>query len=96
MSTGLIVVTQPLIEEVLAAVQAARSPSSIYVSRRVIEGEITANPEKYPLLGEATRTFLRQVITKVMKRRFSIWGESTAKKRTTAVWDLSRPVGVTV
>jgi hypothetical protein len=94
MKTGLIVVTQPLIDEVLTAVQAVRSPSSIYVSRRAIENEITACPEKYPLLSDATRTFLRQIITKVMKRQFSIWGEPTGKKRSTAVWDLSRPAGV--
>ena len=91
MRTGLIVVTQPLIDEVLTAVQAVRNPSSIYVSRRAIENEITAYPEKYPLLCDATRTFLRQIITKVMKRRYEFW---SPERRNTFVWNITAPMEV--
>jgi hypothetical protein len=94
MNQGLIVVTEAFISEVLAAVNTVRRPSSVYVTRREVEGEISANPGRYPLLRDASRTFLRQIITKVMKRQFSVWGESTGKKRCKMVWDVTRPAGV--
>lgn len=92
MSARMIVVTPPLIREVLGAVSRIRRPNNVYVSRAGIESELKDHPDQYPLLSPVSQAFRRQVITKVMKQQFSFWGESTAKKRSAFVWDVSCPV----
>lgn len=86
----LIAVTEPVREEILSAVESIKRPNSIFVSRAAIENEIADHPGKYPILGGASTTFQRQAITKVMKRRFSYWGDSTSSRRATFVWDITR------
>ncbi len=86
---GPVAITSPLIQEVLAAVEAVRTPNNRLVSRSRIEDEIADNPGKYPVLSQTTRTFRRQVITKVMKRRFEFW---SPERRNTFVWNITAPM----
>lgn len=96
MNFGIVAVTLPLKIEVLEAVTAVKRPNCVYVSRGSLEIELEDHPERYPILGAATRPFRRQVISKVMKRQFSIWGDTSSKKHNTFVWDITRPVEVAV
>lgn len=89
--SGTVVVTEPLIKEVLKAVETIRTPRNQYITRTRIEDEIEETPRNYPILSQATRTFRRQVITKVMKRRYEFWAP---ERRNTFVWDVTRPAGV--
>lgn len=91
---GPVAITNPLIQEVLTAVEAVRTPNNRLVSRSRIEDEIDDNPGKYPHLSKGTRTFRRQVITKVMKRRFPFWSEQTGVNRRSFVWVISPAAGV--
>jgi len=86
---GPVAITNPLIQEVLAAVEAVRTPNNRLVSRSRIEDEIEDHPEKYPNLSKGARTFRRQVITKVMKRRYEFW---SPERRNSFVWNISAPV----
>jgi hypothetical protein len=90
MTPGIVAVTVPLRDEVLDAVQAVQRPNCVYVSRGTLEDEIDAHPERYPILGDVSRPFRRQVITKVMKHRFAYWGENTSRRRRSFVWDITR------
>ena len=62
MRTPLIVVTESLRDDVLAAVIAVKKPTSIYVSRGMLESELADHPEKYPSLSRASQAFRRQAI----------------------------------
>jgi len=95
MNPHLIAVTPQMKQEVLAAVASVRRANSVYVTRSGIESEFSAHPERYPLLAPEERDYQRQVITKVMKRMYARWGDSTSNKSHSWVWNLSRPVSAT-
>lgn len=94
--SGTVIVTEPLIKEVLTAVESIRTPRNQYVSRTKIEKEIAEFPAKYPILSQASQTFRRQVITKVMKRKYRFWGSEEPKNRYSFVWNLLAPVEAAV
>lgn len=94
MKPGMIAVTTQMKQEVLAAVAAVKRPNSVYVTRSGIETELSAYPDRYPRLAIEDRDYQRQVITKVMKRMYARWGDSTSNKSHSWVWNLSRPVAV--
>lgn len=97
MTSGSIVsINDLMISEVLTAVNAVQRPNNRLISRSRIEDEITEDPGVYPILSRATKSFRRQAITKVMKRRFPFWSEQAGVKRRSFVWVISPPAGVVV
>lgn len=92
MNPPLIAVTPEMKQEVIAAVFAVKHPNSVYVTRSRIETEFSVHPDRYPILAPEERDYQRQVITKVMKRMYARWGDSTSNKSHSWVWNLSRPV----
>ena len=94
-SADIVSITDIMMAEVLSAVDAVKTPNNRLVSRSRIEDEIDDNPGKYPHLSKGTRTFRRQVITKVMKRRFPFWSEQTGVNRRSFVWVISPAAGAT-
>lgn len=91
---GIVSINDPTMAEVLSAVSAVQTPNNRLISRSRIEDEITEKPEAYPILSQATRSFRRQAITKVMKRRFPFWSEQAGVKRRSFVWVISPAAGV--
>ena len=93
-AADIVSLTDIMMAEVHSAVDAVRTPNNQLISRSRIEDEITENPEEYPVLSQTTRTFRRQAITKVMKRRFPFWSEQAGVKRRSFVWVISPAAGV--
>ena len=87
---GIVSITDIMMAEVLSAVDAVQTPNNRLISRSRIEDEITEKPEEYPFLSQTSRTFRRQAITKVMKRRFTpFWSDQTGVNRRSFVWVIS-------
>lgn len=94
-AADIVSITDIIMAEVLSAVDAVKTPNARLISRSRIEDEITEKPEDYPTLSQATKSFRRKAITKVMKRRFPFWSEQTGVNRRSFVWVISPAAGAT-
>lgn len=74
------------IAELQAALLAVKSPVNQYISRTVIDTEITEHPGKYPRVAQMSVRFRKCFITSFMKERFPVWGENTSRKKGYYVW----------
>ena len=77
------------VTELQAALLAVKTPVNQYVSRTMIDTEITEHPGKYPRVAQMTARFRKCFITSFMKDRFPVWGECTGSKKGYYVWIVS-------
>jgi len=74
------------VAELKAAVLSVKTPENRFISRTVIETEISDNPGTYPLLTQMTARFRKAFITNLMKEWFPVWGGSRSSKKGCYVW----------
>jgi hypothetical protein len=74
------------IAELKTAIRTVKNPDNRFISRTVIETEISDNPGEYPLLTRMTGRFRKAFITNLMKEWFPVWGGSQSSKKGFYVW----------